>query len=88
MACLTYSRQAGSQVGGEWKIQSIQGPTTYTIIDGDRTRTVYVNRICPWVQPTPVRVDTDKPLAESNWEAPSIEHHTIALDKTRITLPS
>ena len=28
---------------GGWKIQSVQGPSTYTITDGTRTRTVHVN---------------------------------------------
>ena len=32
---------------GKWRIQLIQGPTTYTITDGDRTRTVHANRLHP-----------------------------------------
>ena len=66
---------------GEWKIQSIQGPTTYTITDGDRTKTVHVNRIGPRLQPTPMSPNIDGPPAERNWEAPSMEHHIIDFDE-------
>ena len=39
---------------GQWKIQSIQGPTTYTITDGDRIKTVHINHIHPRIQPTAI----------------------------------
>ena len=35
---------------GGWEIQSIQGPATYTITDGTRTKTVHVNRLRPRTQ--------------------------------------
>ena len=66
---------------GEWKIQPIQGLTTYTITDGDRTKTVHVNRIHPRLQPTPMSPNTDGPPAERNWEALSMEHYIIDLNE-------
>ena len=37
---------------GGWKIKTVQGPTTYTIADGTRTKTVHVNQLCLQTQPT------------------------------------
>ena len=42
---------------GKWRIQSIQGPTTYTITDGDRTRTVHINCLRHRIQPIPLSQD-------------------------------
>ena len=55
---------------GGWKIKAIQGPTTYTITDGRRTKTVHVNRL---------RIQTQftSDSTTSPWEAPSIEHEVI-----------
>ena len=59
---------------GGWKIKTVQGPTTYTITDGRRTKTVHVNRLRIQNQPTSDSIATPE---EHTWEAPSIEHEVI-----------
>ena len=59
---------------GGWEIQSVQGPSTYTITDGTRTRTVHVNRLRPRTQLTSSHSSTPR---GNHWEAPSIEHDVI-----------
>ena len=59
---------------GGWKIQSVQGPATYTITDGTITKTVHVNQLRPQMLATPSHSNT---ASEANWEAPSIEHDEI-----------
>ena len=59
---------------GGWEIQSVQGPSTYTITDGTRTRTVHVNRLRPQTQLTSSHSSTPR---GSHWEAPSIEYDVI-----------
>ena len=72
---------------GKRKIQSIQGPTTYTITDGDRIKTVHINRIRPRIQPTPIP-NVGEPPEESSWEAPSIEHHILYGDESGSRYPA
>ena len=74
VAFITYSRQKklDCKWEGGWEIQSIQGPATYTITDGTRTKTVHENRLCPRTQ-----------FGESNLQAPSIEHDVIDVDGPR-----
>ena len=31
--------------GGDWEVKTVNGPTTYTISDGKRTKVVHVNRL-------------------------------------------
>ena len=59
---------------GGWKIETVQGPTTYTITDGRRTKTVHVNRLRIQNQPTSDSIATPE---EHTWEVPSIEHEVI-----------
>jgi len=35
---------------GDWEVQTVHGPTTYTISDGEQTKTVHVNRLRPRIQ--------------------------------------
>lgn len=61
---------------GGWKIKSVQNPTTYTISDGGRIKTVHINRLQPRVQ----AVDSSTPnqqLHRKNWEPPQIEHDVV-----------
>ena len=62
---------------GGWKIQSVQGPATYTITDGTTTKTVHVNQLRLQILATPSHSNTAN---EANWEAPSIEHDEIDQD--------
>lgn len=64
---------------GEWIIQSIVSPTTYTIHDGHRTRTVHVDRLRQRLQaittsPMPL------PLPQKDWAPPSVQHHFVTVD--------
>ena len=44
---------------GKWVVHSIPGPTSYTITDGKRFRTVHVNRLQQRIQP-----DADDPQSD------------------------
>ena len=62
---------------GEWVVHSIPGPTSYTISDGRRFKTVHVNRLQQRIQP-----DSDNPRADvvddhMTWHPPSVEHHLV-----------
>ena len=58
---------------GEWVIQSVQSPVTYTINDGKRTKTVHINRLRPRLQRSTLLVDQSP---HHTWEPPSVEHIT------------
>ena len=61
---------------GGWTIKSVQSPTTYTISDSGRIKTVHINRLQPRVQ----AVDSFTPnqqLHWRNWEPPQIEHDVV-----------
>ena len=68
---------------GGWEIQNIQGPVTYTITYGTRTKTVHVNRLRPRTQLTPLVTNSGTTRTEAVWEAPSIEHDVIDTDVPR-----
>ena len=61
---------------GGWTVKSVQSPTTYTISDGSRIRTVHINRLQPRVQAVDVSIPNQQTHA-TNWEAPQIEHDVI-----------
>ena len=59
---------------GEWVIQSVQSPVTYTIHDGRRTRTVHINRLRPRLQPVANTTITPTHLPQQTWQPPSVDH--------------
>ena len=59
---------------GEWVIQSVQSPVTYTISDGRRTKTVHINRLRPRLQAATDTTVVDQQPQQQTWEPPSIEH--------------
>ena len=61
---------------GDWEVQTVNGPTTYTISDGKRTRTVHVNRLRPRIQPALVSASPESRVVEC-WSPPSIEHEVV-----------
>jgi len=62
---------------GEWVIQSVQSPVTYTINDGRRTKTVHINRLRPRLQAATNTCTTmytaDQP-SQQTWKPPSVQH--------------
>jgi len=52
---------------GEWIIQTVVSPTTYTIHDGLRTKTVHIDRLRRRLQATTSSVPTPLPLPQDNW---------------------
>ena len=64
---------------GGWIIQSIVSPTTYTIHDGCRTRTVHINRLRRRLQVV-TTTPTSLPLPQEDWAPPSVEHHFVTDD--------
>ena len=58
---------------GEWLIQSVQSPVTYTINDGKKTKTVHINRLRPRLQ-TGTNSNLANQLPHQTWEPPSVEH--------------
>ena len=73
---------------GKWRIQSIQGPTTYTITDGDMTRTVHINRLRRRIQPIPLSQDAAESSIYRNWEAPVIEQYIFDGDEPESRYPT
>ena len=59
---------------GEWVIQSVQSPVTYTIHDGRRTQTVHINRLWPRLQPVINTTITPTHLPQQTWQPPSVDH--------------
>ena len=59
-----------------WTVKSVHSPTTYTISDGSRIRTVHINRLQPRVQAVDVSIPNQQTHA-TNWEPPQIEHYVI-----------
>ena len=66
---------------GDWGVKTVNGPTTYTISDGKRTRVVHVNRLRPRIQPSLVPVSPDSKVVEC-WSPPSIEHEIMDADES------
>ena len=64
---------------GEWSVKSVMSPTTYTISDGNRSRTVHINRLRPRLQASNTSTLTAPPQQEV-WSPPSIEHHVVEDD--------
>ena len=73
---------------GKWRIQSIQGPTTYTITDGDMTRTVHINRLRRRIQPIPLSQDAAESSSYRNWEALVIEQYIFDGDEPESCYPT
>ena len=63
---------------GGWEILTLHGPTTCTITDGTRIKTVHVNIIQPRTQLSSLVTNTG--TTQAVWEAPSIEHYVIEVD--------
>ena len=61
---------------GGWVIHSVQGPTTYSITDGKRSKTVHVNRLQRHIQPDP---KTPSQEFITTWQPP-LFHHDIVSD--------
>ena len=64
---------------GEWIIQSVVSPTTYTIGDGNRSKTVHINRLRPRLQTSSNSTLTLQPL-QKDWSPPSVEHQFVEDD--------
>ena len=64
---------------GEWIMQAVVSPTTYTIHDGYRTKTVHIDRLRPRLQAvTTSQQHASLPLQD--WTPPAIEHHFVTDD--------
>ena len=66
---------------GNWKVQTIKGPTTYTISDGTRTKTVHVNRLRPRMQPALIAASPESEVSDY-WSPPSIEHDVVDVEES------
>ena len=64
---------------GQWSVKSVVSPTTYTISDGNRSRTVHINKLRPRLQASNTSTLTAPPQQEV-WTPPSIEHHVVEND--------
>ena len=62
---------------GEWIIQSIVSPTTYTIHNGSRTRTVHIDWLTRRLQDGTSTIPSPLPLPQEDWARPSVEHHFV-----------
>ena len=62
---------------GKWVVHSIPGPTSYTITDGKRFRTVHVNRLQQRMQPDANDPQSDVVTDHTTWQPPSVEHQVI-----------
>ena len=62
---------------GDWITQSVVSPTTYTIHDGLRTKTVHIDRLRQRIQATTSTVPAPLSLPQDNWAPPLVEHHFI-----------
>ena len=63
---------------GKWIIQSVVSPTTFTIHDGLRTKTVHIDRLRQRIQATTSTVPAPLPLPQDNWAPPLVEHHKFS----------
>ena len=72
---------------GEWIIQSVVSPTTYTIHDGLRTKTVHIDRLRQRIQATTSTVPAPLSLPQDNWAPPLVEHHFITDDDHKSSTP-
>ena len=62
---------------GNWVIQSVRSPVTYTICDSRRTKTVHINRLRPRLQfNTDVNISTtdNQQPPHQPWKPPTVEH--------------
>ena len=73
---------------GDWEVQAVNGPATYTIGDGKRTKTVHddVNRLRPRIQPSLRTAPKSKMEKVSQWSPPSVEHVIIDTEKSPVGL--
>ena len=58
-------------------LHSIPGPTSYTITDGKRFRTVHVNRLQQRIQQDADDPQSDMVANHTNWQPPSVQLHVI-----------
>lgn len=66
---------------GDYEVQTVNGPTTYTISDGKRTKTVHVNRLRPRIQPALIAASPESKVADC-WSPPSIEHRVVDVEES------
>ena len=67
---------------GGWIVKAIQGPTTYVISDGNKDRTVHINRLHKRIQPAPTLSESsDDTPHETVWNPPMIEHEVVVSDE-------
>ena len=66
---------------GDLEVKTVNGPTTYTISDGKRTKIVHVNRLRPLIQPALVSASPDSKVVEC-WSPPSIEHEIMDAEES------
>ena len=63
-------------------MKAIQDPTTYVISDGNKDRTVHINRLRKRIQPAPTLSESsDDTPHETVWNPPMIEHEVVVSDE-------
>ena len=64
-------------------VQTVKGPTTYSISDGRQNRTVYVNRLCLRVQPAQIS-HTEDSQQENNWWPETVDHESVDFEEVNV----
>ena len=67
---------------GKWVVHSIPGPTSYTITDGKRLRTVRVNHLQQRIQRDADDPQSDVVADHTTWQPPTVEHQVITEEET------
>ena len=67
---------------GDWEVQAVNGPATYTITDGKRTKTVHVNRLRSRIQPSLRTAPESNMEKVSQWSPPSVEHVIVDTEES------
>ena len=70
---------------GKWVVHSIPGPTSYTITDWKRLRTVHVNRLQQRIQRDAHDPQSDVVAEHTTWQPPTVEHQVITKCKKQLT---
>ena len=67
---------------GRWKITATKGTTTYVIHDGQRTKSVHVNRLRKRIQPDPFTPQSQD-STPSHWQPPTVHHDEVLVEETQ-----
>ena len=67
---------------GRWKITATKGTTTYVIHDGQRTKSVHVNRLRKRIQPDPFTPQSQD-STPSPWQPPTVHHDEVLVEDTQ-----